>query len=200
MKKKSPSPSKNTTTLPSGTESAIKREQWNQLTRRLKDGNHLPKSDWQTFLALTRELSQASPDVDWFKLAEEAGAFTKNRVPRTNPAEMALRVNTVADWITWQWTDGQMCHEARQRWGVGRDAVVLYRIRAAKIISERAEVHHDEMFAQAQDLIRHLSTMGKQGDADALNNAISHLRRMGGLDRPVVQEIRMANVGDQPLV
>lgn len=77
--------------------------------------------------------------------------------------------------------------------GVGKEALTSYRIRAAKIIHDQAAVHQEEMFAQAQDLIRHLSMMGKKGDADALNNAITHLRRMGGLDRPVVQEIRVGN-------
>jgi hypothetical protein len=89
--------------------------------------------DWPTFLALTRELSKESPDVDWFKLAEEAGAFAQNKVPRTTPAEMVLRVNTVADWIAWQWTDGQMRLEACQRWGA--QALTLYRTRAAKVIA-----------------------------------------------------------------
>jgi|GEM_PF-1481585 len=109
------------TQLPAGTDATLERQRWNQYAKALKDGKHLPKSDWEAFLDITRRLQSRDDangnDVDWFKRAEDAGAFGKDQVSRCGPVEKSVRVHTVAEWVMDGKQRGWMVREARLRWG-----------------------------------------------------------------------------------
>jgi hypothetical protein len=187
--------------LPTGTETAIKREQWNQLTRRMKDGKHLPKADWELYLSLTREFAENKLDgEDWWQLAKDAGAFGKDQVPRCSPAEKTFRVNLVAQWVMDGEQRGWMLNEAFKRWGVGHATLTAYMKEADAIIAKRGQASlskHVGVALNRTDALYRMSmkTKNAQGVAASLEN----YRKITGIDKPVTQEIRMGNPDGSPI-